>query len=169
MTKVLETERLVLRHIEADDAAFILELLNEPGWLRFIGDRGVRTLQGARDYIRNGPAAMIERHGFGLFLVELKADGTPLGMCGLIKRDGLSDVDIGFAFLERHGRKGYALESASAVMDHARAVLGLSRVVAITSVDNHASIRLLEKIGLRFVRMVTLPGNDEEIRLFATA
>jgi [ribosomal protein S5]-alanine N-acetyltransferase len=167
--KVLETERLILRHIEADDAAFILELINSPGWIRFIGDRGVRTLEGAREYIRTGPAAMVERHGFSLYLVERKDDGTPLGMCGLIKRDSLDDVDIGFAFLARHSGRGYAFESASAVMQHARQALGLSRIVAITSVDNHSSIRLLEKIGLRFESMVTLPGNDEEIKLFATA
>jgi [ribosomal protein S5]-alanine N-acetyltransferase len=169
MKKVLETERLVLRHVEADDAAFILELLNSPGWIRFIGDRGVRTIEGAREYIRKGPAAMVERHGFSLYLVELKADGTPLGMCGLIKRDSLDDVDIGFAFLARYNGRGYAFESASAVMQHARQALGLSRIVAITSVDNHSSIRLLEKIGLRFEKMVTLPGDDEAIKLFATA
>lgn len=166
---VLETERLRLRPIEPADAAFILELLNEPGWLRFIGDRGVRTLEAAHDYIRQGPAAMIERHGFGLLLVEHRGEGTPLGMCGLIKREALDDVDIGFAFLERHGRRGYAFEAASAVLAHAREVLGLARIVAITSVDNHASIRLLEKIGLRFEKVMKLPGGDEPINLFATS
>lgn len=166
--QVLETERLVLRHIGVDDAPFILELLNEPGWLRFIGDRGVRSVEAARDYIVTKPMAMYEREGFGLYLVERREDGAPIGMCGLVRRDGLVDVDIGFAFLARHGGRGYALESASAVMDYAHETLGLDRIVAITAVDNHASIRLLERIGLRFEKMVTLPGDDEEIKLFAT-
>jgi RimJ/RimL family protein N-acetyltransferase len=164
----LETDRLVLRELHEGDAAFILELLNEPGWLRFIGDRGIRTLEAAHQYIVDGPVAMYRRHGFGLYAVVGKQHGEPLGMCGLIKRETLDDVDIGFAFLARHARQGYGLESASAVLHHARHVLRLPRVVAITAVDNEASIRLLEKIGLRFEKMVTLAGDDEEIRLFAT-
>jgi [ribosomal protein S5]-alanine N-acetyltransferase len=166
--KILDTERLSLRELHDGDAAFILELLNEPGWLRFIGDRGIRTLEAAGEYIRTVPARMYREHGFGLWAVEPKDGGEPLGMCGLIKRPSLDDVDIGFAFLERHGRRGYGLESATAVMAHARGVLGLQRIVAITSVDNHASIRLLERIGLRFEKMVNLPGDDEAIKLFAT-
>jgi [ribosomal protein S5]-alanine N-acetyltransferase len=165
---ILQTDRLLLRELGDDDAPFMLELLNEPGWLRFIGDRGIRTVEGARDYLRNGPIAMYRSHGFGLYAVEAKSDGTVLGVCGLIKRETLDDVDIGFAFLQRHGRRGYALESALAVMQHARDTLRLGRVVAITSVDNELSIRLLEKIGLRFERFMTLPGSDEQIRFFAT-
>ena len=164
----LETDRLRLRELHEGDAAFILELLNEPGWLRYIGDRGIRTLDAARQYIVDGPVAMYRRHGFGLYAVVGKQHGELLGMCGLIKRDSLDDVDIGFAFLARHGGRGYGLESAAAVLDHARRVLRLPRVVAITAVDNHASIRLLERIGLRFEKMVRLAGDDEEIRLFAT-
>jgi len=165
--KVLDTERLVLRHIEPGDDGFILELLNEPGWLHHIGDRGIRTREAAREYIRNGPAAMVERLGFGLYLVERKADAASLGICGLVRRDGLDDVDIGFAFLARHGGCGYAFESACAVMAYAKEVLGLGRIVAITTTDNHPSIRLLERIGLRLERMVTLPGDDEAVQLFA--
>jgi RimJ/RimL family protein N-acetyltransferase len=165
--KVLETERLVLRHLHEGDAAFILRLLNEPSWIRFIGDRGVRTLEGARAYIARGPAASYERHGFGLDLVELKDGGAPAGICGLIKRDGLADVDIGFAFLPEFWGRGYALEAAAAVMEHAEHVLGLRRVVAITSKDNDSSIRLLEKLGMSFEGVTTLPGDDEEIKLFA--
>lgn len=168
MTTILVTERLALRELHGGDAGFILELLNEPGWLRYIGDRGIRTLEAAAEYIENVPRRMYREQGFGLWAVEAKGSGEPLGMCGLIKRPGLDDIDIGFAFLERHGRRGYGLESASAVMDHARRVLGLQRIVAITSVDNHASIRLLERIGLRFEKMVNLPGDDEAIKLFAT-
>ena len=166
--KILDTERLSLRELHDGDAAFILELLNEPGWLRFIGDRGIRTLEAAADYIENVPRKMYRENGFGLWAVEAKGSGEPLGMCGLIKRPSLDDVDIGFAFLARHSRRGYGLESASAVMDHARGVLGLQRIVAITSVDNDPSIRLLERIGLRFEKMVNLPGDDEAIKLFAT-
>ena len=166
--KILETDRLLLRELTPGDAPFILELLNEPGWLRFIGDRGLRTVDAARDYLVNGPMAMYDRHGFGLWAVESRDTGSPLGMAGLIRRKGLDDVDIGFAFLERHQGRGYAFEAASAVMGHARDVLGLGRVVAISSVDNADSIRLLERIGLRYEKLVTLPGNDEPVKLFGT-
>jgi len=165
---VIETQRLALREFRLDDAAFILELLNEPGWLRFIGDRGLRTLEAARGYLVKGPMAMYARLGFGLWAVQRTADATLLGMCGLIRRDGLDDVDIGFAFLERHQGRGYAFEAASAVMAHASGTLGLRRIVGITDADNVASIRLLERIGLGFERMVTLPGQDEAIKLYAT-
>jgi len=163
----LETARLRLRRLTEDDAPFILELLNEPSWLRFIGDRGVRTLDDARRYIAEGPTAMFERHGVGLLLVESKGDGDRLGMCGLLHRDAFPDLDIGFAFLPRHWGKGYAFESAAAVLEHARRVLGVARILAITSLDNESSIRLLEKLGLVFLRVIRIPGDDEELRLFA--
>lgn len=168
-TRVLDTQRLILRELSEGDAPFILGLLNEPGWLRFIGDRGIRTLDAAREYVLKGPVAMYRRLGFGLYAVERKSDGVVLGICGLIKRETLDDADIGFAFLERHGGEGYAFEAADAVMAYARNVLGLKRIVAITSVDNDKSIRLLEKIGLKFERLIRLAGDDEEIKLFATA
>ena len=164
---VLETERLVLRRLTAEDAAFVLELVNDPAWLRFIGDRGVRTVEDARGYILKGPAASYERHGFGLYLTELKEGGAPLGICGLIKRESLEDVDLGFAFLPEFWGRGYASESAAAVLEYARGAFGLKRLVAVTSNDNHASIRLLEKLGFRFERMVRLSADDEEIKLFA--
>ena len=164
--KVLETDRLILRWLSTDDAEFILELLNEPSFLQYIGDKGVRTLEDARNYILNGPVEMYHRLGFGLYLTELKGSGVPLGMCGLIKRDGLEDVDIGFAFLPRFWAKGYAYESAAAVLAYGKDVLGLKRIVAITSPDNQASGRLLEKLGLRFERMTRLSENAEEVRLF---
>jgi RimJ/RimL family protein N-acetyltransferase len=165
--KVLETERLILRRMSTDDAGFILELLNEPSWLRFIGDRGVRTIEDARDYILNGPVAMYARLGFGLYVTELKDDGSPMGLCGLIKRDFLDDVDIGFAFLPRYWRQGYAYEAASAVLAYGQGVLGLKRIVAITTPDNDRSARLLEKLGLRFERLVRYPDDGQEVRLFA--
>jgi RimJ/RimL family protein N-acetyltransferase len=166
--KVLETDRLILRGLSINDAEFILELLNDPSWLQFIGDKGVRTLDDARDYILKGPVEMYARLGFGLYLTELKEGGVPIGICGLIKRDSLEDVDIGFAFLPRFWAKGYAYESASAVMGYGKHVLGLKRIVAITSPDNHSSAKLLEKLGLQFERMMKLSNDAQEVRLFAS-
>jgi ribosomal-protein-alanine N-acetyltransferase len=163
---VLETERLSLRRLTAEDAPFMLALLNEPSFLRFIGDRKVRTVDEARAYIQKGPAEMYARHGHGLYLASLKEDGTPAGMCGLIKRDGLEDVDIGFAFLPAFWGRGYASEAAAAVLEYGRKTLGLRRIVAITVPDNQSSIRLLEKIGLKFERMIQLNGEGPEIKLF---
>jgi RimJ/RimL family protein N-acetyltransferase len=165
--KVLETERLILRRLRAEDAGFILQLVNEPSWLRYIGDRGVRTLEDARRYILKGPVEMYERLGFGLYLVELKQDAVPIGMCGLLKRDTLKDVDIGFAFFPGFWGKGYAHEAAAAVLQYGRGVLGLKRIVAITSPDNHSSIRLLEKLGLKFEQMLRLTEGEPEVKLFA--
>lgn len=155
-----------MRHLTPDDAEFILALLNDPAFLRFIGDKGVRDMEGARKYITHGPMAMYARLGFGLYLVELKDSGVPIGLCGLIKRDGLDDVDIGFAFLPDFRMKGYAYEAASATMEYGKAALGLKRIVAITSPDNEASGKLLEKIGLRFERMIRLSDGAEAVRLF---
>lgn len=166
---ILETRRLTLRLMVADDAPFILGLLNEPSFLRFIGDRGVRTLDDARAYIEKGPAASYARYGFGLWLAQLRDDGTPIGMCGLLKRDTLEDVDIGFALLPAYWGKGLAYEAAAAVMDYGRHVLGIPRIVAIVSPDNIASIRLLEKIGLVFDRRVDLNGDGRETSLYVPA
>jgi RimJ/RimL family protein N-acetyltransferase len=166
--KVLETERLILRRLTVDDSEFILELLNDPSWLRFIGDRGVRTLDAARDYISKSLVSMYERLGFGLYLTELKGEGVPVGICGLIKRDSLEDVDIGFAFLPKFRREGYAYESASAVMAYGRRTFGLNRMVAITSPDNYVSAKLLEKLGFNFERMVKLSDDSAEVSLFAS-
>jgi RimJ/RimL family protein N-acetyltransferase len=163
---VLETERLTLRQLSVDDAEFVLELLNEPSFLRYIGDRGVRNLADAAQYILNRLVASYERNGFGLYLVELKESRIPIGISGLVKRDTLPDADIGFAFLPAYWCKGYAVESAAAVMNYAREVLGLTRIVAITSPDNEASAKLLGKIGLRFERMIKLSEDGEEVKLF---
>jgi [ribosomal protein S5]-alanine N-acetyltransferase len=162
---VIRTERLMLRQLEFRDAPFILELLNEPAFVRFIGDKGVRDLEDACAYIRTGPMDSYARHGFGLLAACL--DGTPVGICGLVKRDGLADVDVGFAFLSRHWSKGYAVESASAVLAHARDVLGLRRIVAIASPDNAGSIAVLHKIGLKFEGVIKLTEGGPELKLFA--
>ena len=164
-TQVLVTQRLRLDRLTAEDAPFILELENEPDWLRFIGDRNVHDLDAARGYIERGPRDMYARLGFGLYKVAL-LDGTPVGMCGLIKRDGLDDVDIGFAFLARHRGRGYAREAAAATLEHARA-LGLKRLVAITAPDNGRSMQLLEKLGFVYRETLRLPQHGGESRLFA--
>jgi RimJ/RimL family protein N-acetyltransferase len=164
--KVIETERLFLRHLASDDAEFILELVNEPAWIQNIGERNVRTIADARSYISDKFAASYEQFGFGLYLVELKEESVPIGICGLVKRESLEDADIGFAFLQRFWSKGYAYESASAVMDYARNKLGISRIVAITAPDNQGSVKVLEKIGFQFEKTMKLPGADEEIKFF---
>lgn len=166
---VLETDRLVLRRLTVGDAPFILELLNDPDWLHFIGDKGVRTLEGARHYILSGPIDSYARHGFGLFLTALKADGAPIGLCGLVKRDVLEDVDVGYAFLPRFRGSGYACEAAAAVLRFAKDAVGLSRIAAITTPDNERSIRVLEKLGLAFERMVRLSEGAPEISFYARA
>lgn len=165
---VLETTRLTLRRFSIDDADFVLELVNDPSFLRHIGDKGVRTRADACQYILTGPIASYERFGFGLFVVELKDSGEPIGMCGLLKRDVLPDADVGFAFLPRFRSRGYAFESASAVLAYARDPCGLARVLAITSVDNVPSISLLGKLGFRFERMTRLTEGGPEISVFAS-
>jgi RimJ/RimL family protein N-acetyltransferase len=164
-SSVILTERLELRELDFNDAEFILKLLNEEGFLRFIGDKGVRTLADARDYILQGPMDSYARNGFGLYAACLR-DATPIGICGLVKREGLNDPDIGFAFLSQYWSLGYAVESAAAVLAHAREVLGLKRVVAITSPDNGSSIGVLEKIGLKYERMIRLVDQSPELKLF---
>jgi len=165
---LLETQRLTLREFSTDDAGFILRLLNEPSFLRFIGDKRVRNLEDARQYILNGPIESYARNGFGLYLVQLKTTHTSLGMCGLLKRESLTDVDIGFAFLPEFWNQGFAFEAAKAVMLYARDVLKLPRIVAITNKDNDASGKLLEKLGMRFDRMINLTGDESEIKLYVS-
>ena len=157
---ILETERLALRCLTPDDARFIHELVNDPAWIRYIGAKGVRTLDDARRYIADGPMKMYAAHGFGLWLVRRKVDGESLGICGLIKRESLDDVDLGFAFLPRHWSLGYAYESAEGVMRHARNVLGFGRIVAITSPGNEPSERLLGKLGFVYESTLVQPPKD---------
>jgi RimJ/RimL family protein N-acetyltransferase len=165
MLLVLETGRLHLRRMGLDDAGFILDLLNEPSFLRHIGDKGVRTLEDARRYIAEGLASY-EGCGFGLLLVQRKDGGEPIGICGLLKREWLADVDLGFALPPRFWGQGYAREAASAVVAHARDPLGLRRVVAITSPANEPSIQLLSKLGFRFERLARFTEGGPELRLF---
>jgi RimJ/RimL family protein N-acetyltransferase len=162
---VIQTPRVDLRELSLDDADYILELLNEPAFIRFIGDKGVRNLSDARDYLTQGPIESYVRNGFGLYAACLR-DGTPMGMCGLVKREGLDDPDIGFAFLSRYWSKGYAVESAGAVLAYGVEELRLPRIVAIASPDNWSSIAVLEKIGFKFERMIRLVDHSPELKLF---
>lgn len=165
--KILETERLVVRQVTLDDAEFILGLLNEPSWLRFIGDKGVRTLDDARNYIATGPIASYERFGFGLCMTVQKSDGARIGLCGLLKRDTLPDVDIGFALLPAYWGNGYALEAARAVLEDGRTTHGLRRIVAITNPDNERSIQLLEKLGMKREGTVRISEAGPDLNYFA--
>ncbi|MFE7060995.1 GNAT family N-acetyltransferase [Sutcliffiella sp. NPDC057660] len=163
---LIETDRLILRKVEEIDAAFILQLLNEPGWLEYIGDKGVRSMEDAFHYIKTGPHAMYEREGFGLFLVEWKGNQAPIGLCGLIKRDGLDDVDIGYALLADYHNKGFAFEAAQGTLEYAKDI-GLKRITAITTKDNHSSVKLLEKLGMKPNGFVILPNDNEELMKFS--
>lgn len=162
---VCETARLRLRHLEERDAAFIVELLNDADFLRNVGDRGVRNEDDVRRYLAEGPHASYARHGFGLYLVELRAAGCAIGMCGLLRRDTHPDVEIGFALLPQHRGHGYALEAARATLQLATRKFGLTRVVAITAPENSASIDLLETLGFRYERVVRFTA-DGDSRLF---
>lgn len=166
---ILETERLTLRQASLDDAHFILRLLNEPSFLRFIGDRGVRTVDDAERYIAERLIESYVVNGFGLWIVERKESPGPIGLCGLVKRTALPDADIGFAFLPEFWSAGYAFESARAVREYALGTLGLPRLLAIVNEDNAPSIRLLEKLGLRFVRMIELSSDAPPVQLFELA
>ncbi len=167
MEYILETRRLRLRQLVSGDAPFILELLNTPGWIAFIGDKNVRTRLQAKAYILEGPVKSYEVNGFGLYLVERKFDRLPIGMCGLIRRETLEYPDIGFAFLPQFTGQGYAFEIASATLNYARNVIKLPVVLAIVLPANKRSIHLLEKIGLSFQQFITSPKN-EELMLFSS-
>ena len=164
---ILSTDRLDLAELTADDAEFIFQLVNEPSWLAYIGDRGVRTLDDAHAYIDNGPRAMYARHGHGLWRVSRRDDGAVVGICGLLRRDTLPDADIGFAFLPAYWRHGYAREAAAATLAHGFDALGMARIVAIVSPGNAASIGLLERLGFAFERALTEPPYDGNTLLYA--
>jgi RimJ/RimL family protein N-acetyltransferase len=166
LMKILETSRLSLRQISVDDAEFMLALLNDPSWLRFIGDRGVRTLDDARNYILQGAMANYARLGYGFYLVELKETGIAIGMCGLAKRDYLDHADIGFAFLPAYCGRGYAFEAAAATLQYAQQQLHLPRILATTRVDNLSSSKLLEKLGMRLDKIIMHPDGDRELKLY---
>ncbi len=165
---ILETDRLTLREITTDDAAFLLKLLNEPSFIKNIGDRNVRTIDDACQYALNGPIASYKQHGFGLYLVELKESRAPIGICGLVKRESLPDADIGYALLPEYWRKGYALEATAAVKQHGFGELGHKRILAIVNPANAGSIKVLDKLGLKFTRMIRMTDDAPEICLYSS-
>lgn len=169
MCVIVETPRLIIRKLTTDDADFVRELLNDADFLRHIGDKHVRTLEEARQYIITVPLASYARYGFGHYLVELKNTREPIGLCSLVKRDWLADVDLGFAYLPAFRGQGLAFEAASAVLQYAHAILGLDRLAAIVSPGNARSIALLEKLGMRFERNVNAGEGDTELLLFGEA
>lgn len=169
---LLETERLIVRELDAEhDAAFILDLLNQPSFIKNIGDRGVRSLAESRDFIENRYRQSYRDHGYGLYTVALKSEipnpNSQIGICGFVRRPGLDGPDIGFAFLPQYERQGFAVESARAMMRYGAETLGFTEVFAITTLGNASSIRLLEKLGFAFEKLVIMPGGDEELRLFS--
>jgi RimJ/RimL family protein N-acetyltransferase len=167
MNVILETERLRLRELTLDDSEFVIELLNSPGWLQYIGDRNVRSTDQAAAYLQNGPIKSYQQNGFGLCLVQKKDNEEAIGLCGIIKRDNLENPDIGFAFLPRYHGKGYAFEVASATMIYAIEQLKIATISAITVPYNSKSIRLLENLGLQFIRPFYFPGSEEELLLYS--
>ena len=165
----LRTDRLHLRPFTGEDAPFALALLNEPSFLRWIGDKGVRDLEGARAYLQGGPLASYARHGHGLLAVDRLDSGATLGMCGLLKRDHLEAPDLGYAFLPAAWGQGFAFEAARAVVDHGHRDLGLRRILALVTPGNAPSIRLLERLAFRSEGLIRLPGEDEGVACFAWA
>lgn len=165
--KILETKRLELQEIALGDAPFLFQLLNTPTWLQFIGDRGIKTMKDAENYAQNNMIASYQKNGFGLYLVKLKENKVSIGLCGLIKRPTLENVDIGFALMPEYEGKGYAYEAAAATMEYAQNKLSLTKIVAITVRENERSLKLLHKLGLRFEKIVKWPDSGEELMLLS--
>lgn len=163
---ILETDRLTLREIDENDTAFIIRLVNSPGWLQYIGDKQIHDTETALQYIRNGPQKSYVTNGFGLYLAETTSSHEPIGMCGIIKREGLENEDIGFALLPEYTGKGYALEMAKATLRFANIRLGIKKIAAITTQDNQKSISLLGKLGLHFVKTIRLRADEDLLLLF---
>ena len=165
--KILETERLILREIVESDTEFIFDLVNQPSFIKYIGNRGIDTSEKAREAVERRYRASYAEFGYGLYAVELKQTNEPIGFCGFVRRESLPDADIGFAFLPQFEKKGFAFESAFAVMKYGREKLNLQKVLAITTQDNQSSIKLLEKLGFRFEQLIKLPHDPAELKLFS--
>lgn len=163
---VIETPRLLLKEFTSEDSEFIIKLLNSPGWLKYIGSRSVKTKEDAVNYIQNRIRRSYLESGFGFYKIELRANGAKAGMCGLVKRASLDEVDIGFALLPEYENNGYAFEASEAVMNFAKEKLKLHRLAAITVPYNNSSVKLLEKLGMKFERTIHLPDDTEALMLF---
>lgn len=166
MKKICETERLYLREFVEADAPFIVTLTNTDGWLKYIGDRNTKTEELAKIYLQNGPIQSYASNGFGLWMVVLKANNIPIGMCGIVKRHPYPQPDIGFAFLPEYSGKGFATESANATLWYAKTALGFTNIVAIVMPENTKSIQVLEKIGLQLKGSITLYEKEKPLLLF---
>lgn len=164
---IVETSRLILRHIAIQDATFILALLNDSSFLQYVGDKQVRNIESAQNYILEGPVASYQIYGYGLYLVELIETREPIGICGVIKRDFLDHAELGFALMPGYRGNGYAFESALATVDFARDKLRLTQIIAITDPGNVNSIKLLEKLGMTFDKRLELPGADKQLNLYS--
>lgn len=164
---ITKTPRLILRQLATSDAPFILKLVNEPLWLQFIGDKKVKTIDAAVSYLLNGPLRSYRINGFGLWLVTLQETHVPIGMCGLIKRDILPNIDIGFAYLSPYHGQGYAQEAAAAVLAYAKDILKINRIVAIANQNNDRSISLLAKLGFHHEPPIILPGEEKAVAYMA--
>ena len=165
--KIAQSSRLNLRQIDTKDAVFILKLLNDPAFLRYVGDKKVRDLKSAQAYILAGPVASYQAFGYGLYLLELLESKIPIGICGLIKRDFLQYSDLGFALLPEYCGKGYAFEAAQVTVELARDKFQMTKIVAFTAIDNRRSIKLLEKLGMSFDRCINLPDDDDQVNLYS--
>ncbi|MCB0516008.1 MAG: GNAT family N-acetyltransferase [Bacteroidetes bacterium] len=161
-----ETERLLIRPTSENDAAFILELLNTPKWIKFIGDRNVNTISDAQNYIKNKMLPQLRQRGYSNYTLIRKNDQQKIGTCGLYHREGLDGIDIGFALLPQYEKKGYAFEAAAKIKEAAFDVFGIHRLLAITTKDNFASQKLLEKLSLQCTETITLPNDSEELLLY---
>ncbi|MDI1353660.1 MAG: GNAT family N-acetyltransferase [bacterium] len=168
MSVILETERLRLRKLNSDDGSFILRLVNTEGWLKYIGNRGVATIEEAQLYLLTGPIDSYRKQGFGLYLVELKETSVPIGICGLVKRETLEHVDLGFAFLPDYVGNGYASEAARATLAYAKSQLGMKKIVAVTDLDNLRSINLLKKLGMEIEKKIRFPKEKKDLYLFSS-
>jgi len=164
---IVETPRLRLRELTVEDAEFVFRLVNEPSFLSNIGDKGVRNLEDARQFILEGPWTCQEKHGYGQFLVELKEGGVPIGICGLLYRESLDVTDVGFALLPEYRKRGLAYEATDAVLKYGHSTLGIDKIVGLTSEENLASIRVLEKLGMKFERIVKMSDDDPGTVLYS--
>lgn len=160
------TPRLQLRWMTPDDAQFIMALLDSPGWKQYINDRNIDTIIKAEAYLQSTIIPSYEKLGFGFYLIERLADHEALGLCGLVKRSGLEDIDIGYALLPQYEGQGYAAEAALATIEYGFNVHSLKRIVAICTQDNLRSIALLKKLGMDHEKMIRLPDDDTELMLF---
>lgn len=165
---VIKTPRLTISRLTLADAAFIYDLVNQPSWLKFIGDKGVNSLQDAETYIQS-IFDMYQKYGFGLYRVEISRTGEAIGICGLVKRESLQDFDIGFALLSHYEGNGYAFESASAILQLAKNTFKLSRIAAICTPDNHSSIKLIEKLGFQLDLSTSLDPNGKPLEIFTVS